>query len=140
MKNEITAKRLQIALSDNNMKAQELANKSGVGKASISQYVNGSHAPSNINAGKMAKVLGVNPVWLMGYDVPMKSVISDSNGAIIEAQLKADGWYVNRDAAEYAEFLRTSPEHRVIFDAAKNVKKEDLEKVVAMIRLMSEGK
>lgn len=71
MKNEITAKRLIQALDRLNMKAQELADKSGLNKASISQYVNGTHAPSNISAGKMAQVLGVSPVWLMGYDVPM---------------------------------------------------------------------
>lgn len=71
MKNEITAKRLSLALSNLNMKPQELADKSGVSKASISQYVNGSHAPSNISSGKMASVLKVNPLWLMGFDVPM---------------------------------------------------------------------
>ena len=71
MKNEITAKRLSLALSNLNMKPQELADKSGVSKASISQYVNGSHAPSNISSGKMASVLKVNPLWLMGFDVSM---------------------------------------------------------------------
>ncbi|MFR2169682.1 MAG: hypothetical protein ACLS54_03025 [Anaerostipes hadrus] len=38
----------------------------------MSQYLNGSHAPSNISSGKMAKILNVNPVWLMGFDVPMQ--------------------------------------------------------------------
>lgn len=71
MKNEITAKRLTLALSNLNMKPQELADKSGVSKASISQYVNGSHAPSNISSGKMASILKVNPLWLMGFDVSM---------------------------------------------------------------------
>ena len=71
MKNEITAKRLSLALSNLNMKPQELADKSGVSKASLSQYVNGSHAPSNISSGKMATILNVNPLWLMGFDVPM---------------------------------------------------------------------
>lgn len=54
------------------MKSQELADKSHVSKASISQYVNGSHAPSNISSGKMGKVLNVEPMWLMGFDVPMR--------------------------------------------------------------------
>ena len=71
MKNPVTAKRLAIALSNANMIPQELSNASGVNKASISQYLNGSHSPSNISSGKMAKVLNVNPVWLMGFDVPM---------------------------------------------------------------------
>lgn len=76
MKNELTAKRLRKALSDINMKPQELADKSGVSKSSISQYVNGSHAPSNISSGKMGKVLNVEPMWLMGFDVEMRKDFS----------------------------------------------------------------
>lgn len=72
MKHEVTAKRIQIALSRANLKPQDLANLSGVKKASISQYVNGSHIPGNINAGKMGIVLNVNPLWLMGFDVAME--------------------------------------------------------------------
>lgn len=79
MKNELTAKRLQKALSDANMKPQELADKSGVSKSSISQYVNGSHAPSNISSGKMGKVLDVEPMWLMGFDVEMRKEISSES-------------------------------------------------------------
>lgn len=81
MKNEITAKRLQLALSNAGMKPQELAEKSGVSKSSISQYVNGSHAPSNISSGKMGKVLKVNPLWLMGFDVNMAKESSASEAS-----------------------------------------------------------
>lgn len=73
MKNPITAQRLSLALSNNNMIPQELSNASGVSKASISQYLNGSHAPSNISSGKMARILNVNPLWLMGFDAPMNT-------------------------------------------------------------------
>lgn len=79
MKNAVTAKRLSYALSKVNMIPQELANASGVSKASISQYLNGSHAPSNISSGKMAKILKVNPVWLMGFDVPMIEIDPKQN-------------------------------------------------------------
>lgn len=81
MKNEKTAKRLQIALSNANMSQQELVEKSGVGKSSISHYINGSHAPSNISAGKIAKVLGVEPLWLMGFEVEMKKEFSKEEGS-----------------------------------------------------------
>lgn len=70
MKNSITAQRLKEALNTCRMKQEELANASGVSKASISQYINGSHSPSNISSGKLASVLQVNPLWLMGFDVP----------------------------------------------------------------------
>ena len=78
MKNELTAKRLRQAISEMNLKPQELADLSGVNKASISQYLNGSHAPSNISSGKMGKILNVDPLWLMGFDVPMRKTKDES--------------------------------------------------------------
>lgn len=69
MKYEETAKRLREALTDNNMTAQELCNKTGINKSSISGYVNGSHTIGNVKAYKIAEVLSVNPMWLMGFDV-----------------------------------------------------------------------
>ncbi len=79
MKNKITAKRLQLALSNANINQQELAERSGVSKASISQYMNGSHAPSNISSGKIGKVLNVEPMWLMGFDVEMRKQLSSKS-------------------------------------------------------------
>lgn len=76
---EKSSKRLRHALDINEMKQQELAYKSGVSKNSISQYLNKRSIPSNISAGKMAKALGVNPMWLMGYDVPMLNENSGSD-------------------------------------------------------------
>lgn len=69
MKYELTAKRLKEALYDKDMTAQELSNKTGIGKSSISQYVNGSHTIGNIKAYQIGMVLGVSPMWLMGLDV-----------------------------------------------------------------------
>jgi len=63
-------------MSNAQMKAQELANASGVSKSSISQYLKGSHSPSNISSGKLSKILNVDPLWLMGFDVPMNNSLS----------------------------------------------------------------
>lgn len=62
-------KRFAYILQLRQMTAQELSDRSGVGKSSISHYVNGSNEPHNKNAWKMAKVLKCNPQWLMGFDV-----------------------------------------------------------------------
>lgn len=69
MKNTLTANRLNEALHDANMTAQELSNKSGVSKNSISQYRNGVFKPSPVSSAAIGRVLGVNSLWLMGYDV-----------------------------------------------------------------------
>lgn len=53
---------------------QRFAEKTQLNKASVSQYVNGKNVPSSITAGKIADIFHINPAWLMGFDVPMKSV------------------------------------------------------------------
>lgn len=50
---------------------QRFAERVGIGKSSVSQYVNGTNFPGNIRAGKIAETFSVNPVWVMGFDVPM---------------------------------------------------------------------
>lgn len=76
-KNTTTAKRLRQALDNAKMTQQELSNKSGVPKSSISQYVHGRFVPQNKYAGAMAKVLNVNPAWLIGFNVPMSEDLID---------------------------------------------------------------
>ena len=70
MKNEETAKRLKFAMAAHKLTAKQLSDKSGVSEPSISQYLHGTFAPKNQTAAKLAKVLHVNPMWLMGFDVP----------------------------------------------------------------------
>lgn len=72
MKYPETAKRLTQAMNAIGISAQELSRRSGVGKSSISHYVNGTNKPHSINAGALAKVLNVDPMWLMGFDVEQK--------------------------------------------------------------------
>lgn len=74
-----SSKRLKKLLEETGMKQQDLADRSGVSKNSISQYISGRSIPSNISAGKMSLVLNVDPVWLMGYDVPMRKDSSESD-------------------------------------------------------------
>lgn len=83
MKWPLTANRLRQAMNNININAQELADKSGVSKASISQYVNGSHKPSNISAPKLSKVLKVNAMWLMGFDIDEQHPNSKAPGVSI---------------------------------------------------------
>lgn len=75
MKYPVTAIRLRQALDNMNMTQQELADLSGIGKSSISHYINGANEPGNKSAYAMAKVLCVSPAWLMGLDVPMDNDI-----------------------------------------------------------------
>ena len=76
---DVTAQRLKEAMDDADITLTELANKSKVSKSSISQYLHGLQSPSNLSSSAMAKVLDVNPVWLMGFDVPKERIAFKSD-------------------------------------------------------------
>lgn len=51
----------------------DLAEKSGLPKAQISQYRSEKYEPMQDALYKLAKALSVNVEWLMGHDVPMEA-------------------------------------------------------------------
>lgn len=63
--------RLNEALSIRNIKPVELAEKLGVTEGTISQYRKGTTKAKSDRLYEIAQVLDVDPVWLMGVDVPM---------------------------------------------------------------------
>lgn len=88
---EETARRLRQALERKGYTQQDLADMSGIGKSSISHYVNGTHAPGNISAYKMAQCLGVSPEWLMGFDeIPTLKPEYSSASAILVREIRND--------------------------------------------------
>lgn len=123
MKNPVTAKRLRQAMDEMGMKAVELSEKSGLGKSSISQYMNGSHSPSNISAGKMGKVLKVNPLWLMGFDV---SKYLDTSPDDVQTFVHPEAYYKDEDTRRIAQKVFDDPALRVLFDAADDATPEDI--------------
>lgn len=64
--------RLIEAMNIRDMRQVDLAEKSGLPKAQISQYKNGKYEPMQDALYKLANALSVNVAWLMGHDVPME--------------------------------------------------------------------
>ncbi len=60
------------AMQIRNMRQVDVAEKSGLDKAQISQYKNGKYEPMQDALYKLATALNVNVAWLMGHDVPME--------------------------------------------------------------------
>nr|DAN13175.1 MAG TPA: helix-turn-helix domain protein [Caudoviricetes sp.] len=46
------------------------------------------------------------------------------------------GYYVDAETAAFAEYLRTRPDAHMLFSAAKDISKEDMEKAVEYIELL----
>ena len=77
MKYYETASRIKEAMNDMGISQQELADRSHIGKSSISHYVNGTNEPGNKSAYALARVLNVNPAWLMGLNAPKHNPLPD---------------------------------------------------------------
>ena len=71
--------RYRKALVLTGIKAVEISRKTGIPETTLSQYLSGYSKPKDKRLGVLADVLGVDPSWLMGFDVPMNSKdISDN--------------------------------------------------------------
>ena len=66
-----TSERLKEIISIRNIKQVEIIERTGINKGTLSSYISGRYIPKQDNIYKLAKVLSVNPAWLMGLDVPM---------------------------------------------------------------------
>lgn len=67
--------RIDEALSLRGMKKIELSEKTGIHKATISNWINQKYQPKQKSLILMAKILDVSEIWLAGYDVPMERPI-----------------------------------------------------------------
>lgn len=64
--------RLREALNIRNMTQQELSDKTGIPKASISQYLSGYAKPKSDRIYMISSALNISEAWLLGFDVPIE--------------------------------------------------------------------
>ena len=77
---EESSKRIQYLIDTFCEGSQQIfADKCKIGKSSVSMYVKGTNAPTNLRALDIAKAFGVNPVWVMGFEADMYSSICSSS-------------------------------------------------------------
>ena len=86
--NEKCSTRLAKALAIRGMKQSELCEKTKIPKSAISQYLSGLFEPKQDRLYIIAQALSVDPVWLMGFDVPMekKKETSPSEPTLTEGE------------------------------------------------------
>lgn len=103
-----------------NMTMKEVADKVGVSEGTVSRWESGDIA--NMRRDKimaLAKVLDLSPNVIMEWD--------DTEPE------QEQHYYLDDDAREMAEFMFTNPDYKVLFDASRKVKKEDIEIVRKII-------
>ncbi len=64
--------RIEEALRIRGMKQVELAEKTGISRGTINNWLKNKYQPKQKALYTLAKALGVSEMWLAGYDVPME--------------------------------------------------------------------
>lgn len=72
-------KRLTLLMDTNHETTYSMAEKFSLSSPTISRYMTGQMAAKITTIEMMAKYFGVNPVWLMGFDVPQSMDIESIN-------------------------------------------------------------
>lgn len=101
--------RLKEALKVNNMTQSKLSEISGINTSTISEYIKGKYDPSRSRIFEFSEILKVNPVWLMGFDVPMKEEKLEKEPEIPEVDTSV------LTPEELAEFNKVTQTNRLLF-------------------------
>ena len=99
---------------------QEMAEKLGISRSTIGMYETGAREPDFETLEAIADFFNVDIDYLLGR----------TNKTTL---LPESSYYYNEDAREMAQFLFENPEYKVLFDASRKIKKEDIEFVKQML-------
>lgn len=146
--NDLMAQRIKELRIKNGLSQEQLAELLGLQKSAIAKYENGRVINiKRSTIANMAEIFHCNPSYIMGW--------SDSeyeNNPLMKTMLKApeddilangylkqekEKYYLNDDAREMAQFMFDNPEYKVLFDATRKVKKEDIEFVKDFIERLN---
>ncbi len=113
--------RLKELRLKHNYTGEEIGRKLQVSKSAISMWEKDLRSPSADLIEKFATIYGVSTDYLITGK---------------ESTSTKDGYYHDPEAAEYAEYLRTRPEAKLLFSASRDMSKEDMEEVVNYIEYL----
>ena len=71
MKESTSQHRIKELLDIYHITLSEMSRTTGVQKSALSNYIHGTRDPRQDKIAQIADAYGINPAWLMGYDVPM---------------------------------------------------------------------
>ena len=119
--------RFNKILQEKGLTAYKVAKDTGVSRSTLAAWKKKEYTPKLDKLQKLANYLGVSIQYLTG----------ESNEIDDTQQMQApNGYYVDKETAEYAEMLRTRPNARLLFSAAKDISKEDMQKAVEYIEFL----
>lgn len=118
---KIISRNLKRIFLEHDKTQTDVAKDLNISKTTVSSWMNGTRIP------RMNKI----DLLCHYFNVSRADIMEEHNGS-------SNGYYLNDDAKEYAQFLFDNPEYKVLFDASRKVKKEDIDFVRKFIDKMTE--
>lgn len=114
-------------MKEKELTAYRVSKDTGISQASLADWRKGRSKPKIDKLQKLSEYFGVSISYLTG----------ESDEIDNTQQMQApNGYYLDKETAEYAEMLRTRPNARLLFSAAKDISKEDMQKAVEYIEFL----
>lgn len=114
------AKNLKRILYEKRLSAAELSRALGIGKTTISGWMNEYRVPSANMMDRLCTYLGV------------------SRSELVEAQPIDRPYYLNEETARIAQEAYDNPDLRMLFDASRDSRPEDIRLAVEMLKRFKE--
>lgn len=108
----------QELLNKRGLKPFDVSKATGISSSTLTDWKKGRSVPKQDKMQKIADFFGVSVDYLMTGE-------------------ESNGYYLNDDAKDMAQFLFDNPEYKVLFDASRKVKPEDIQFVKEMMDRMS---
>lgn len=118
------ASRLRYFMKIKGCRQSDISKELGINMSTVSSWCNGVMIPRMDKIKLLADYFGINISDLLSFN--------DN-----EPDDDKRGYYLNDDAKDIAQFLYENPDYKVLFDASRKVKKEDIEFVKDMIDRLS---
>lgn len=108
---KVFSRNLRKLLSLNDKQAADIVRDLGVPFSTVSNWMNGQKMPRMGNIEMLARYLNCEK----------SDLIEDKADSVPET------YYLNDDARDFAQFLFENPEYKVLFDASRKIRKEDIQ-------------
>ena len=119
--------RIKRLRKQNKLSVDEIVKKLNISRATYYRYESNEieKLPLTILE-PLAKILNTTPAYLMGWQEPHQGSTSTLSN-------KTEDYYLDAETAEFAEYLRTRPEARLLFSASRGISKEEMQEAVNYI-------
>lgn len=119
--NKEIGERIKTIRKQKGITLANLGARLGISESNMQRYESGKIASVSIDfINRLAPILEVKPEWLIGWD----------------KEPTPQGYYIDSETAEYAEYLRTRPSARLLFSASRGISKEEMQEAVNYIEFI----